>query len=111
MQLEVCDTRGTKWNYVGVYGSSWNLPRNVFVEAANNGSNGSFYFHRAENSTCKLPLTSMEVHLLPLTSMEVSHGKFHGSKSTFPDFYGSFPASKCASMMVEKLLSWKLPWK
>ena len=44
-ELEVCDTRGSRWKYVGVYGSSWKLPRNRFVEAAINGSNGSFHFH------------------------------------------------------------------
>ena len=41
-ELEVCDTRGSRWKYVGVYGSSWKLPRKVFVEAAIDGSNGSF---------------------------------------------------------------------
>ena len=33
-QLEVCDTRGSRWKYVGAYGSSLKLPRNIFVEAA-----------------------------------------------------------------------------
>ena len=55
-QLEVCDTRGSRWKYVGVYGRSWELPRNIFVEAAIDGSNGSFYFHRQ----WKLPCFSME---------------------------------------------------
>ena len=38
-QLEVCDTRGSRWKYVGVYGSSWKLPRNAFVQAAIDGNN------------------------------------------------------------------------
>ena len=29
----------------GVYGRSWKLPRNIFVEAAMDRSNGSFHFH------------------------------------------------------------------
>ena len=31
--------------YVGVYGSSWKLLRNIFVEAAVDECNGSFHFH------------------------------------------------------------------
>ena len=45
-KLEVCDTRGSRCKYVGVYRSLWKLPRNLFVEAAIDGSNGSFYSHR-----------------------------------------------------------------
>ena len=35
-QPEVCDIRGSRWKYVGVYQSSWKLSRNMFVEAAIN---------------------------------------------------------------------------
>ena len=31
---------------IGVHGSSWKLPPNMVVEAAIDGSNGSFHFHR-----------------------------------------------------------------
>ena len=37
--LEVYGTRGSRWEYVGVYGSSWKLPPSVVVEAAIDGSN------------------------------------------------------------------------
>ena len=60
--------------YVRVYGSSWKLPRNMFVEAAINGSNGSFHFHRQWKLSCssmEASITSMEVNLLPLTSIEI----------------------------------------
>ena len=29
---EICDTRGSRWKYIGVYGRSWKLPPNVVVE-------------------------------------------------------------------------------
>ena len=38
-----CDTRGSRWKYIGVYVSSWKLPPNMVVEAAIDGSNGSFH--------------------------------------------------------------------
>ena len=45
--LGVCGTRRSRWYYVGVYGSSWKLPRNIFAEAAIiDGTNGSFHVHR-----------------------------------------------------------------
>ena len=50
------DTRGSRWKYVGVYGSSRELPRKIFVDAAIDGSNGSFHFHRH----WKLPYISLE---------------------------------------------------
>ena len=68
-QLEVYDTRESRWKYVGVCGSSWKLPRNIFVEGAIDGSNGRFNFHRQR----KLPCTSMEAFT-----------NFHGSKPTVP---------------------------
>ena len=71
-KLEVCDARGIRWKYVGVYGSSWKLPRRIFVEAAIDGSNGSFHFHRQWKLPWKLPLITMEVNILPPTFMEVS---------------------------------------
>ena len=72
-----------------MYGSSWKLPRNIFVEAAIDGSNGSLYFHRqwklpcifieastnfhgSESISTNFHGNSMEVNLLPPTSMEVS---------------------------------------
>ena len=87
-QLGVCDTRGSRWKYVGVYGSSWKLPRNRFVEAAINGSNGSFHFHwqwklqctpmkastnchGSKNTSTNFHRISLEVNLLPPISMEV----------------------------------------
>ena len=60
----------------GVYGSSWKLPRNIFVEAAIDGSNGSFHFHRQ----WKLPCTSMEAS----TNF---HGNSYGSESTSINFH------------------------
>ena len=71
-QLEVCNTRGSRWKYVGDYGSSSKLPRNVFVEA--DGSNGSFHFHRQRE--------------LPCISMETCTN-FHGSESTSTNFHGN----------------------
>ena len=73
-ELEDRDSRGS-WMYVEEYESSWKLPRNIFVEAANDGSNGSLHFHRR----WKLPCISMETYT-----------NFHGSKSTSSDFHGSF---------------------
>ena len=64
-QLAVCHIRGSRWKYVGVHGSSWKLPRYIFVEAAIDGSNRSFQFHRLSKLSC--------------TSMEASTN-FHGSK-------------------------------
>ena len=75
-------TGGKRWKYVRVYRSSWKLPRNTFMEAAVDGSNRSFHFHRQ----WKLPCTSMEV---------VS---FHGRKSTPTIFHGNFHGSKLTSM-------------
>ena len=54
-ELEVCDdTRGSRWKYIGVYGSSWKLPPNMVVEAEFGGSNGSFH-----------PTVSEKIHILP----------------------------------------------
>ena len=61
-QLEVCDTRGSRWKYVGAYGSSLKLPRNIFVEAAIDGSSGASTSTDSGNSHVlprKLPLTLM----------------------------------------------------
>ena len=71
-QLEICDTRESRWKYVGVHGISWKLPRNIFVEAAIHGSNGRFHFHRHWN--------------LPCTPMEASTN-FHESKPTSTNFH------------------------
>ena len=97
-QMEVFNTLGSRWKFVGVKESSWKLPHNIFVEAAIDGRNGSFHFHRQCKLQCtsmealtnlhifswRLPLASMEVNLLPPTCMEI----FHGSKSTSIDFHG-----------------------
>ena len=76
-KLEVCDTRGSRCKYVGVYRSLWKLPRNLFVEAAIDGSNGRFQFIDNGNFHVlpwKAPLTSLEVNLLSPTSIENFHG-------------------------------------
>ena len=65
-QLNIYENRGSRWNYVGIYGSSWKIPRNIFVEAAFGRRNGSFHFHDSENFHVfpwKLPLTSMGLPL------------------------------------------------
>ena len=64
-QLEVCDTRGSRWKYARVCGSSGKLPRNIFVEAVTDRRSGS--------CRDRSKLTSMDV------SMEVG-GNFHGSR-------------------------------
>ena len=77
-----------------LYGSSWKLPRNTFVQAAMEGKmeastsidSGNLNFHVLP---WKLLLTSMEVHLIPLTSMEIS-----------TDVYTLPPISNNASMEV-----------
>ena len=68
--------RNRRWKYVGVYGTSWKLPRNMFVEEAAmmeameaSTSIDSGNFHVLQ---WKLPLTSMELNLLSPTSMEIS---------------------------------------
>ena len=71
-ELEVCDTRGSRWKYVGVYRRHWKLPRNPLVEAA---IDRSFHFRRQWKLYAfsrKLPLTSAQVNLVPLASMEMS---------------------------------------
>ena len=73
-QLEVCSTRGSRCKYVGVHGSSWQLPRNKFMEATIDVSSGSFQFHRP----WKLPYISMEASI-----------NFHGSKPKSTDFHGN----------------------
>ena len=103
-----CDTRGGRCKYVGICGSSRKLPRNIFVEAAVNGSNGMFYFHGQR----KLPCTSMEVYT-----------NFRGSKSSSSNFHGNFYGDNYSSTDSRKLScmyidfqrsfhgSWrKLPW-
>ena len=91
-QMEVCNTRGNRWWYVGVYGSSWKLPHNVFVEAAIDGNNGSFRFHRP----WKIPSISIKASIKFHGSKSTStnfHENFHGSKSTSIDFHGSVHGS------------------
>ena len=46
VELEVCDTRASRWKCVGVYGRTSKLPHNILVEAAIDRSNRSFHFHR-----------------------------------------------------------------
>ena len=100
------NTRESRCKYVGVYGSSWKLPRGTFVEAAIEGSNGSFPFHRV----WKLPCTSMEAstnfHGSKYTSTNF-HGNFRGSRHSSSDFDGSFDGSKLTSIEVNP---WKFPW-
>ena len=81
-QLEVRDTRWSRWKHVGVHGSLRKLSRTLFVEAAIDGSNGSFHLHRQ----WKLPCTSMEAST-----------NFNGSKSTRTYFHGNFHGSKLVS--------------
>ena len=86
-ELEVCDTRGSRWKYVGVYRSSWKLSRDMFVEAAIDRSKGGFHFHRQWKPCCTSMEAStvetllhfhgsfhypMEINLLPPTCMEIS---------------------------------------
>ena len=78
-QLEVGDTRGSRWKYGGVSRNSWKLPRIIFVEAVVDGSNGSFHFHRQ----WKIPCISVEAST-----------NFHGSKSTSTNFHGNFHGNK-----------------
>ena len=87
-QLEVCDTRGSRWKYVGIYGSSWQLPPHMVVEAAVDGSNESFHLLRQ----WKLISTSMEAST-----------KFHRSKPTSIYFHGRFNGSKSTCMEVNVL--------
>ena len=76
-QQEVCDTRGRFRKCVGVYGSSWKLPRKLSVEAATDGSKWKIPFPPTVEILC--------------TSMEASNN-FDGSKSTSTKFHGSkFP--------------------
>ena len=99
-ELEVCDIRGNGWNYVGEYGSSWKLPRNIFMEAAIDGSNRTFHFHRQ----WKLPCISMEASTNFRGGKSTSinfHVNFDGSKSTSTDFH-DFHGSKFASMEVDQ---------
>ena len=70
-QLEVCDTRGSRWNYTGVYWFSWKLLRNKFVKAAIDGTIESFHFHRQWKRPC--------------ISTEASTN-FHGRKSNSTNF-------------------------
>ena len=72
----ICDTRGSRWKYIGVYGRSWKLPRNIcsrklqLMEAIN----GTFSFRERWKIPWNLLLTSMQVNLLPPTSTGVSMG-------------------------------------
>ena len=70
-QLEVCYTRESRWKYLGVYVSSWKLPRNIFVEASIDDS-GKFHVF-----PWKLPLTSTEANPLRPTSMTISMEQIH----------------------------------
>ena len=76
-QLEVCDIRASRWKYLGVCGSSWKLPRNIFVQSAIDGSNGSFYFHRQGKVPCVSVEASTNFHGPESTSTNL-HGNFHG---------------------------------
>ena len=96
------------WKWVWVFRGIWKLielPRNIFVYAAIDGSSGSFHFHRQ----LKLPYTSMEAstnfHGGKSTSISF-HGNFHGTKFTSTEFHGSFHGSILTSIEVYLLL-WK----
>ena len=73
-ELEVCDTRGSRWKYVGMetHGSFrginfWKLQLMEAKEASTTTDRGTSHVF-----PWKLPPTSMEVNLLPPTSMEHS---------------------------------------
>ena len=63
--LEVYETRGSRWKYIGAYGSSLKLPPNLVVETAIDGSNRNFHIHRQ----WQLPSTSSKISInqLPWT--------------------------------------------
>ena len=64
---------------------SWKLPRNIFMEVAIEGSNGSFHSHRR----WKLPCTALEASI-----------NFHGKKKLLAwKFHGSWWK-----------LAWNFPW-
>ena len=109
-QLEVCDTRGSRWRYTGVYRSSWKLPRNIFVEAAIHGSNGIFHFYWQRKHPCISILASTNFHASKSTSTKF-HGSFHGNKSTSNNFHESFHGSKFTSMEVARKseIMWRAP--
>ena len=72
-QLGVGDAHGSRWKYLGVY--LVQASTDIFVEAAIDGSNGKFIFHRQWKFpyiSMEAPLTSTEENLLPPTSMEIS---------------------------------------
>ena len=104
-ELEVFDTRGSTWKYIGVYGSSWNIIRNIFVEAATGGIDGSFHLHRQGKLPCISVKASNHSHGSRTISINL-HVDFQRSKSTSTDFHGR----KSACMEVN-LLPWELPWK
>ena len=94
-QLELRDTRRSRWKYVGVCGSLWKLPWGIFVEAA-----------------LPLPPTAENFYVFP---WKVPLGSFHGSKSTSTDFHGNFRGNfmeTCMETSMEvNVLAWKLPLK
>ena len=97
--LDVCDARGSRCESVGVYGSSWELPRNIFGQAAIDGSNGSVHFHRQWKRPCTSKDASINFHGSKYTATNF-HGNFHGSKYSSTDFHESFHGRKLTSMEV-----------
>ena len=72
-QLEVCDTRGSRWKYIGVYdGSSSKLPLHMVVEAEAMEASISTVSESFHLLPWNPPLTFVEVKLLPFTSMEAT---------------------------------------
>jgi len=100
--LEGRDTRGSRCNYVGVYGSSWKLPRNIFKRA---------YLGRPQSQMYLLVTRVNDIYIYSwkLQFMEVMEAStnFHGSKSTSTDFHGNFDGSKSAPPIPCKLPPWK----
>ena len=95
-ELEICDTRGRLKLCRGI----WNLmeasTEHVRGRSCNDGSNGSFHFHRQ----WKLPCTSMEASTNfdgTKPTFTYFHGNFYGSNYYSNDFHGSFYGSKLMS--------------
>ena len=95
-QLEVCDTRGSIWKYIEVYGSLWKLLPTMVVEAAIDGSNGHLHFHHRRK--------------VPSASMEASNN-FHGTKCTSINFFHGSESTSINFSHASKSISNSLPWK
>ena len=69
------------------------------MEAAIDGSNGNFHFHRQWKNPCTSVEASTNFHGSKRVSTNFL-GNFHGSKHSFTDFHGSLYGGKLTSMDV-----------